>query len=94
MTRYVVYAALAAIALGATAAQAETNAQAKERQAIRQQNILRSQAQLPTSNAANCDSITVKAKRDQCQGQAQAKTSSPLLPPDLREYDQFQRFHK
>jgi len=81
--------------LGATVAQAESNAQAKERQEIRQQNALRSQAQQPKKTITlNCDGITVKAKRDQCQSQAQEKTTSPLLPVDLREYDQLQRFSR
>jgi hypothetical protein len=94
MTRYALFAGLTAMVLGATVAQAETNAQAKERQAIRQQNALRYQAQQPKVNTLNCDGITVKTKRDQCQNQAQEKTTSPLLPVDLREYDQFQRFSK
>lgn len=94
MTRYVLYAGLIAVAMSATAALAESNTQAKERLQIRQQNMLRSQAQLPPTDASGCDSITVAAKRDQCRTQALTKSTSPLLPVELRDYDQFQRFYK
>lgn len=94
MTRYALYAGLMAVAISATASQAETNAQAQERLQIRQQNMQRSQAQLPQVDAAGCENIAQKAKRDQCLTQAQHKSTSPLLPVELREFDQFQRFQK
>ncbi len=91
MTRYLVYGGLLAMVLGSTMAQAETNAQAQERLQIRKENMLRSQAQIPQGSKAGCDGIASQSKRDQCLSQAQNKNASPLLPVELREYDQFQR---
>ena len=92
MTRYLVFAGLVAMVLGSTMAQAETNAQAQERLQIRKETMLRSQAQIPQGSRAGCDGIVSQSKREQCAGQAQSKSGSPLLPVELREYDQFQRF--